>query len=170
MLKIINSGGYFSTFISEIVSFLKYQKQRVKKTPRYLLTQRVKVYLQQEHADLEEEERMTFLRFLRHHLIDIFNYPYMSDYLHRVVKVIMDKKTGVHYVITDGKRRLYFKRGLSKKDVAYMYNRLCAEQAPLSPHNYDFDPLSITSDTVIADIGSAEGNFSLKYINKIKKL
>jgi hypothetical protein len=142
----------------------------MKKTPRYLLTQRVKAYLQQKPVDLEEKERVVYLKFLRHHLIDVFNYPYMSKYLYRRVKVTHDCEKKLYYVITEEGHRLYFKRGLSKKEVALMYNGLCAEQDELSPHNYDFDHLLIQPDTVIADIGCAEGNFSLKYIDKIKKL
>jgi hypothetical protein len=149
--------------------FLDYQKQRVKKTPRYLLTQRVKAYLQQKPAGLEEEERVGYLRFLRYHLIEVFNYPYILNYFHRI-NLMTDKEMGLHYVVTNEKRRLYFKRGISLKDAVSTYNALCIEQDPQSPHNYDFDPLPITPDTVIADIGCAEGNFGLKHIDKIKKL
>ena len=156
--------------ILEILSFLKYQIHRVKRSSRYLLTQRVKAYLQQKPDGLEEEERVTYLKFLRYHLIKVFNYPYTLNYLYRKVKVILDDEKKLYYVITEEGHRLYFKRGLTKKGIIHLYNGLCTEQDDLSPHNYDFDHPSITSDTVIADIGSAEGNFSLKHVDKIKKL
>jgi hypothetical protein len=93
----------------------------------------------------------------------------MSKYLFRKNKVLFDEKKELYYVITKEGEKLYFKKGLSKKDVSHLYNSLCAEQDTLSPHKYDFDHLSITSNVVLADIGAAKGNFSLKYIDKIKK-
>jgi hypothetical protein len=95
----------------------------------------------------------------------------MAKYLYRQVKVMTDRQKRIlSFVCTEQGHRLYFKRGMTKKEITRMYNILCAEQDDLSPHNYDFDNLNISEDTILADIGSAEGNFSLKYIDRIKKL
>jgi hypothetical protein len=94
----------------------------------------------------------------------------MDKYIWRRVKVKFDENNGLHYVYTDEGHRLYLKRGMTKKEVVHMYNGLCMEQDSLSPHNYCFDNLAIDHDTIFADIGCAEGNFSLKFIDKIKKV
>jgi hypothetical protein len=86
------------------------------------------------------------------------------------VKVEFDDNNGLSYVYTDEGHRLYFKRGMTKQEVNAMYNGLCLEQDKLSPHNYCFNDLSINENSVFVDAGAAEGNFSLKFINKIKKL
>jgi hypothetical protein len=158
--------------IPKLLSFLKYQKQRFYKTPRYLLTKRVTAFLKTPGitTPLSTKEREQILKFLRRHLIDVFNYPFVDKYLWRQVKIKPDETNGLYYVHTDENRRLYFKRGMTKQDVRNMYNSLCMEQDERSPHNYCFDDLTVGAHAVVADIGAAEGNFSLKFIDKIKKL
>ena len=156
---------------SEIITRCKYLKQRIQKSPRYLLTKRVRSFLQNAGAGetpLTKTEKNQFLRFLRCHLIDIFNYPFATKYRYRPVKVHLDSETGLYYVITDENRRLYFKRGLKARQIGLIYNSLYMEQDELSPHNYCFHPLSINSDSVFADVGAAEGIFTLKFIDRIK--
>jgi hypothetical protein len=140
--------------------------------PRYLLTRRVKTFLKMPDSStpLNAKERKQMIKFLRHHLIEVFNYPFMDKYLWRHVKIKFDKNNGLHYVRTHENHRLYFKRGMTKKEVRFMYNGLCMEQDDLSPHNYCFNDLMIGTNSVFADIGAAEGNFSLKFIDKIKKI
>ncbi len=154
----------------EFFSFLKYQKQRFEKTPRYLLTQRVRKFLQQTNqTDLPTQEQQQYIHFLKRHLVEVYNYPFIGKYLYRRVKVYTDKSSGLKYVITPEKKRLYFKRNMTVKHIRSSYNALCLEQDKSSPHNYNFDNLSITKNSIIADIGAAEGNFSLKHIEFIKK-
>ncbi|MDR1896787.1 MAG: FkbM family methyltransferase [Prevotellaceae bacterium] len=156
--------------ILNLLSLFKYQAEKIKKTPRYLLTKRVETYLQKPCPNLDENDRKQFLKFLQYHLVSVFNYPYMVKYRRRKVKVLSDEERGLPFVLTEKGHRLYFKKGMRKGEIASLYNSLCAEQDDLSPHNYDFDKLTITDETVFADIGSAEGNFSLKYVDEIKKL
>jgi hypothetical protein len=85
-------------------------------------------------------------------------------------KVTFDNENGLHYIITEGIHKLYFKRGMSIKSIKQMYNVLCLEQDELSPHNYCFDTFPVTSDSILADIGASEGLFCLKFIDKIKAL
>jgi len=156
---------------SRLRLFLKYLTSRALKTSRYLLTKRVKSFLQNAgtgDTPLTETERKQFLKFLRCHLIEVFNYPFMEKYRYRRVKVRRDRETGLRYVITDEKRRLYFMRGTKSRKVRRLYNFLCMEQEELSPHNYCFHPLSVNSDSVFVDVGAAEGIFTLKFIDKIK--
>ena len=154
------------------VKYLKYKylKHRIRKNPRYLLTKRVLSFLQNTNNDtpLSETEREQFIKFLRRHLIEVFNYPFVAKYHYRRVKVYLDKEIGLRYVLTDENRRLYFQRGMKARHVRGLYNSLCCEQDELSPHNYCFYPLQINSNAVFADLGAAEGIFTLKFIDKIK--
>jgi predicted RNA methylase len=69
----------------------------------------------------------------------------------------------------DGKQ-LYFRKRWPIKRIQRAYTELSREQDPLSPHCYLSEDFSLSADDVIADIGAAEGNFSLSVIDKVKKV
>ena len=163
-LKIIN-------MLAKIRLRYKYLINKIRRTPRYLLTKRVVSFLQNASEDTPPIglEREPLLEYLRHHVIEFCNYrSLMLKYHYRRIKVHYDRETGLRYVITDENRRLYFKRDMTTTRIRSSYNYLCLEQDEQSPHNYCFHELSINSDTVFADVGAAEGNFTLKFIDKIK--
>jgi hypothetical protein len=157
--------------LSEIRLRFKYLKHKIKKTPRYLLTKRVENFLRNASAAeilISETEKEQFLKFLRCRLIETFNYPFMTKYCYRRIKVHFDLETGLRYVLTDENRKLYFKRSMSVGKIRRVYNSLCCEQDVQSPHNYCFNDLSINSGSVFVDAGAAEGILTLKFIDKIK--
>ena len=159
----------FNMILSKIRIRYKYLKHKILKSPRYLLTKRVISFLQDENdAPPTGTEREELIKFLRRHVVEIFNYPFMLKYHYRGVKIYCDRDTGLHYVLTDENRRLYFKRNMKFAHIRSTYNNLCMEQHLQSPHNYCFDDLSIHSDSIFADVGAAEGIFTLKFIDKIK--
>ena len=73
------------------------------------------------------------------------------------------------YVIQDGKK-LYFKKRWSKQRIRRAYSDLSREQDPDSPHRYLSDSFYPEINDEIADIGAAEGNFSLSVIEKVRKI
>jgi len=154
-----------------ILSLLKYQKHRILNTPKYQCTQRLKMFLQNTPPPfMAEKERKQMLKFLQWHLCGVFNYLFAVQYLFKKVKVFVDSQNGLPYVITKERQRLYFKHNQTLKYVRGYYNDLCKEQDKHSPHNYCFDTLNITQNTILVDVGAAEANFSLKFIDQIKKL
>ncbi|MCL2511769.1 MAG: FkbM family methyltransferase [Bacteroidales bacterium] len=157
--------------LSELRLRYKYLKHKIKKSPRYLLTKRVVSFLENAPDDTPPTglEREQLLDYLRHHVVEFFNYhSLMLKYHYRPVKVFLDKETGLRYVFTDENRRLFFKRDMKTSFIRAIYNRLCLEQDEQSPHNYCFHDLSIHSDSVFTDVGAAEGLFTLKFIDQIK--
>ena len=158
--------------INRILGFVRYIWHKLRKTKKYHLTIKLKDYLKNEKkfSVLPAKERKSVISFLKYNLIEVFNYPFILKYIYRKVRVYEDENNGLKYVITDDGNVLYFKRGMSKKEIKNLYNSLCAEQDKLSPHNYNFDNVDITTDTIFADIGAAEGIYSLSIVNKIKKL
>ncbi len=151
------------------LNLLKYYKQKFLQTPRYLLTKRVRKYLNENALPLEPEEFKKIKKFLRHNLIEVFNYPFVIQYTFRRNKIYEDKDKCLPYLIHSGKR-IYFKRGLPHKQINHLFNSLNQEQDPNSPHYYHFEKINLTPDTIIADIGVAEGNFSVDLVDQVKEI
>lgn len=122
--------------------------------------------LPEKDVNKEQEE---VLQFLENDGVRIFPYPFHPDYSPEQIEVIFDPEKGMRYVIQEGKR-LYFKKRWSAGKIRKAYCDLMREQDVNSPHRYLTDTFSVDKDDVVADIGAAEGNFSLSVIDKVKKI
>ena len=114
-------------------------------------------------------EQREVLEFLKDSPLNIFPYPFYDNYSPDMVEVYYDRVNRMRYVLQDGKR-LYFRRGWSVKRIKRAYSDLTREQDINSPHRYLSDTFNAGSNDVLADIGAAEGNFSLSVIDKVKKI
>lgn len=100
----------------------------------------------------------------------IYPYPFVLTYDHRDIRVFMDEEAKMFYTHLEGKR-LYFHKGFTtKEDVQKHFVAISAEQDIESPHRYFNDSFSVSSEDVVADLGAAEGNFSLMAVDKVKEL
>ena len=115
------------------------------------------------------DEQKEILKYLESNPVRIFPYPFHDDYSPDKIEVLYDKEKGMRYVMQEGKR-LYFKKRWGVKRIRRAYSDLSREQDINSPHRYLTDSFTITSDDVLADIGAAEGNFSLSVIDRVKKI
>lgn len=115
------------------------------------------------------EDQREVLQFLETNKVSIFPYPFHSNYSPDRIEVMYDHEKGMRYVLQDGKR-LYFKKRWGKKRIKRAYCDLTREQDLKSPHRYLTDSFIIANDDIVADIGAAEGNFSLAVIEKVKKV
>jgi hypothetical protein len=120
-------------------------------------------------ADTVNEEQKEVLKFLETNKVRIFPYPFHDNYSPGSIEVMYDREKDMRYVLQEGKR-LYFKRRWGGKKIQRAYCELMREQDPGSPHRYLTDSFTIGNDDVLADIGAAEGNFSLAVIDKIQKV
>lgn len=118
---------------------------------------------------LINDDQKQILEYLRTNEVRIFPYPFHDKYSAEQVEVFFDSEKGMRYVLQDGKR-LYFKKRWGVKRIQRAYSDLAREQDINSPHRYLTDSFSIGSADVLADIGAAEGNFSLAIIEKVKKI
>lgn len=120
-------------------------------------------------ADEVNEEQREVLRYLYKHPVRIFPYPFHDNYSADRIEVFLDSEKSMRYVMQEGKR-LYFKKRWSEERIKRAYSDLVREQDLNSPHRYLTDSFTIGKDDVLADIGAAEGNFSLSVIEKVKKI
>lgn len=101
--------------------------------------------------------------------LDVFNYDYVKKYDGIEVLLDKDEECGLYYVLHKGKK-MYMKRSLNTVDeVEKYYQSLLIEQDQESPHHYLDDEFQLPEEAVIADIGAAEGIFTLENIERIKK-
>lgn len=68
----------------------------------------------------------------------------------------------------DNNKRLYFKKSLSINQIKKIYSALLLEQDEKSPHKYLSEDFFVLCNDIVADIGAAEGSFSLKIVEKAK--
>jgi hypothetical protein len=115
------------------------------------------------------DEHREVIKYLESGEVRIFPYPFHNDYSADKIEVFYDQEQGMRYVIQEGKK-LYFKKRWGAKRIQRAYSDLSREQDINSPHRYLTDSFTITTNDVLADIGAAEGNFSLSVIDKVKKI
>lgn len=115
------------------------------------------------------DEQKEILDYLENNPVTIFPYPFSAGYAPEKTAVFSDPAAGMKFVLQDGKK-LYFRRGWSKKRIQRAFADLSREQDPLSPHKYLSGDFTLTDNDVAADIGAAEGNFSLAVIERVKKI
>lgn len=99
----------------------------------------------------------------------IFPYSFQHNYSPDKVEVCYDSSNSMRYVLQEGKR-LYFRKNWSEKRIKRAYADLAREQDPESPHRYLNGNFDLGENDVVADIGAAEGNFSLSVVERVKKI
>jgi hypothetical protein len=125
-------------------------------------------YASMPDCELDIQKRRV-LHWLSKNRLEIFPYSFGRKYRPENVEVFTDEEKKMKYVMLEGKR-LYFKKRWGKKRISRGFSDLQREQDPESPHRYLTEEFTVGDDDVIADIGAAEGNFSLSVAEKVKKI
>lgn len=115
------------------------------------------------------EEQREVMKYLENNPVRIFPYRFQDNYSSDNIVVIYDPGNGMRYVMQDGKR-LYFKKRWGEDRIKRAYSDLLREQDIDSPHRYLTESFTVGRDDVIADVGAAEGNFSLSVIENTAKV
>ena len=126
-------------------------------------------YFEEHPEDIKDEEMREALSFIKKRGVNLYPYFWMLKYNPTKIKVYTDADCGLLYVLHEGKR-LYFKRGTSPSRVKLVYNALIQEQDKNSPHTYQTDAFKISPDSIICDVGAAEGIFALTFVEGAKKI
>lgn len=112
--------------------------------------------------DAEVREIVGFLRANRlHH----FPYPFVGEYRGADHPAHFDAAAGLHYV-DHGGRKLYWRADRKAKRIPGDYAALLAEQDERSPHRYLTPDFDVKPGDIVADVGCAEGNFSLEIVER----
>lgn len=121
------------------------------------------------HKHSKDEEILPIVDFLKNNKLEVFPYPFAKKYNKETITVFENEENKLKYVLHQGKK-LYFKRSMSIAHIKSLYQGLLFDQDENSPHLYLTETFHLNENDVVADIGSAEGNFSLSNVEKVKKI
>ena len=117
----------------------------------------------------ENHEICEVTNFLKKNPLTLFPYKFTRKYKACKVKIHFDAQRKLNYVLHEGKK-MYFKKSWTKKDIRENYTNLLREQDTNSPHRYLAADFNIEPHDIVADVGAAEGIFSLPLIEHVSKL
>jgi hypothetical protein len=115
-------------------------------------------------------EKQEILDFLYSNKLSVFPYHFGEKYWKEDITVFFDGQLRMHYVLLFDNKRMYFKKKWSARSIAEYVNSMKIEQDLNSPHCYLSDDFCIAEGCIVADIGAAEGFFSLSIIDSVKKV
>ncbi|ORU01003.1 hypothetical protein D081_0451 [Anaerovibrio sp. JC8] len=127
-------------------------------------------YLESIDGDAEKKEILDYLKNYSYigGGIPVFPYPFVDKFKNFDIDVFLDEAIGLRYVIHNGKK-MYMKRSMSEHEVKNYMREIYKEQDELSPHHYAVRKADIEGKHV-ADMGAAEGFFSLDVIDDAQKV
>ncbi|MDO5970556.1 FkbM family methyltransferase [Flavivirga aquimarina] len=121
------------------------------------------------HEANNDEEIKEVVTYLQKNPVSVFPYNFAKKYKKEVIEVYFDQSNGLRYVMHQNKR-LYFKKNMTDKAIKSLYYGLLLDQDKNSPHLYITDNFNLDRHDVVADVGAAEGNFSLSIIESVRKI
>ncbi|MBX2962817.1 MAG: FkbM family methyltransferase [Cyclobacteriaceae bacterium] len=116
-----------------------------------------------------QNDQQQVLDFLKDNDITVFPYAFVNTYNPSDIPILYDSTHKLYYSPWEG-GNLYYKNGLQKGKAQRYFNSLRLEQDIRSPHRYLTGDFDVAENDVVADIGAAEGNFSLSVISKAKHI
>jgi len=126
-------------------------------------------YFKNSENFLNQQEVSEVISFLCKNPLHMFPYDFIHKYDSGKVNVFRDSISELNYVFL-GKKKLFYPEGWSSENIRYSHSFSCLEQDEISPHSYADDSIKYGPNDVVVDAGSAEGNFSLEIVEKVKKL
>ena len=157
-------------FINQLNNFIVWKAL----VPKFLRTKLWKLFLRKEiiksFKKSEDKEIIEVLNFLKKNELRIFPYNFIFKYKEQEIEVHFDEYINLKFVYLNKTKKLFFKKRWSKSRIRKAFNQLLIEQDPLSPHRYLTKDFNVNENSIVADIGCAEANFSLDIIDKVKHI
>ncbi len=116
-----------------------------------------------------KEDHKEVLHFLKHYGLSVFPYEFANKYNPTDIPIYFDSSHKLLYTPWEG-GNLYYQNGSQKAKAQRYFNSLRLEQDQLSPHRYLTKDFNVSENDVIADVGAAEGNFSLSVVSKARHI
>ncbi|MFN5423395.1 MAG: FkbM family methyltransferase [bacterium] len=133
------------------------------------LRKKIPAFHEADPSFVNDPERKEVIEFVKKNGVEVFPYSFTEQYVESDIDVFLDEQSGMRYVLMDGKR-LYFKKRWTASRIRRSFHDLSLEQDNKSPHRYLSEDFKLADGDVLADVGAAEGNFSLSVIEAVKKV
>lgn len=144
-------------------------KSRVYRYSRHLAKIRREILAYYKDHPSQDPEVKEALAYLQEHRLGTYFGRFQEKYRPSETEVRTDTANDLPYVATAW-GNLYFKRSQNIATVKLLYNDLITEQDPESPHCYTDERFFVSENDILADVGCAEGLFSLMNIGLLKKV
>lgn len=137
---------------------------------RYLWKKYLKKEILEEYNHSNDQEIIEILENIERNGLKIISSTLTKDYNENKIEVLYDKVLKLKYVNYQKDKPIYFKKKWSKSRIQKVLNQLYIEQDLNSPHRYLTEQFNVDKETIVADIGCAEANFSLDVVDKVKHI
>ena len=115
------------------------------------------------------EKRSIIKYLLKPQKMAFFPYSFVRKYKHKDIKVFYDKDK--YPYVLHGEKQMFMKKSWTVERIKAYYTSILCEQDEESPHRYLLNKERYPEyDSIVADIGAAEGVFSLDIIDYVKKI
>jgi hypothetical protein len=170
-----------------------YLQRKIKKTYRKEIEAR-KVQFKNDinnstFSEKRKNEMINILEYIKqngHNMYPEADEQIQNKYKKRKLEIRKDSRTGLKYIIIDGKK-LFYQRKWDKTQIKDSFNFMSFEQDYTSPHRYfsneyyfygviesnhnsDIENFGVSEGDIVIDAGAAEGNFSLSVIDIASKV
>lgn len=115
-----------------------------------------------------EKDEISAVNYIKKYGVDTFTNKLCKKYIPDNIKVFYDEVNDMKYVFLGGKK-LYMPKVMCDEEIQDYIAFVCSEQDINSPHCYA-SLVDVPNESVVVDIGAAEGNFSLEVIDKVSKV
>ena len=147
----------------------KYFPWKLKKAYRRIRTYKeTEKFLHSLKNKMNDADTRSICEYVKKYGITMYPYDFEDKYYHMRHK-IYHSNDGYPYVKHNNKE-LYFPKEWSDYYTEMVYSNLLMEQDIKCPHHYSQEDRVPSKEDVIADIGSAEGMFSLDMVDICKKI
>lgn len=110
--------------------------------------------------------KLTYYRFIKKYGYTHYPYDFAAKYIDTPIDIRKDEEKGLHYVMHQGTKKLYYPRYFEVCNIEKNYKALLIEQDICHAHHY-VDSLSEFEGKILLDVGSAEGLTSLDAIDRV---
>lgn len=163
--KIVVLSNAFDEISRQIILNYPDYKQKVEDKNYFYKCSLIKRY-----DNTDNKEIIEVLEYLQSHNLSIFNYNFVDKYKNIEIDVQLDKNCNMFFVYHCGLKMFFPRKMSAREDVIRYYRSILVEQDEKSPHRYLSSNFDVAEDSIVVDVGTAEGNFAIEVIDKVKKI
>lgn len=119
----------------------------------------------------EDKEIDEVISYVKGNTAEVLPYDFKEKYelMKPSVNVYRESENQFPYIIHNAKK-LYFPKKMNDKEVINYYISILTEQDVNSPHRYIEEGFDLSQIKIVADVGCAEGIFSLELVEMVDEI